>query len=464
MRQAFHIFRTNARRLWPQIALFVVVLALKNVGYRFALLLLPACWFLIAALVHQEAIPGHRQFWITRPYRWTSLLGAKVMFILIFIHAPLLVSDCVGLIREGFSPLHDVSGLIERQALLSLELVVPPLAIASVTSGITPFAGFYVPFALFSLAAWYGVIPMYINPGITGLDWLASQILAVAAGVILAVVIVRQYAARHTLSGRAGVVAALLLPFLPVAWNTALYATTLAIKPGALAPMRLEADPGRMAEWEGETCFSLPVKLVGADPSLDLDPLGARVAVDAPGFHLQGGWQRETSLRERGDGYREKVCMARSDYTRAVDQSDRHGTVAVTATVAFAAWPGSVQSRAWLGRGRVAVPGVGTCASGPFGPRCLTPLRPERRGFAVWEERGLHLATLTYGRYHLPFEVTLGTSPVLSFSPLIFPNYNRFDFIVGPNAEISFSTRTNGAIYSVQLHYPRVRLFAAGAK
>ena len=190
---------------------------------------------------------------------------------------------------------------------------------------------------------------MYINPGITGLDWLASQILAVAAGVILAVVIVRQYAARHTLSGRAGVVAALLLPFLPVAWNTALYATTLAIKPGALAPMRLEADPGRMAEWEGETCFSLPVKLVGADPSLDLDPLGARVAVDAPGFHLQGGWQRETSLRERGDGYREKVCMARSDYTRAVDQSDRHGTVAVTATVAFAAWPGSVQSRAWLG-------------------------------------------------------------------------------------------------------------------
>ena len=36
---------------------------------------------------------GDRQFWITRPYRWQSLLGAKVRFVLVFLNLPMTVAD-----------------------------------------------------------------------------------------------------------------------------------------------------------------------------------------------------------------------------------------------------------------------------------------------------------------------------------------------------------------------------------
>ena len=51
--------------------------------------------FLIGRLVLAEAIPGDRQFWITRPYRWQSLLGAKVLFIIAFVNLPILAAQSV---------------------------------------------------------------------------------------------------------------------------------------------------------------------------------------------------------------------------------------------------------------------------------------------------------------------------------------------------------------------------------
>ena len=46
-------------------------------------LLLPLVWACVAALaVQEEPLVGDRNFWTTRPYRWPSLLGAKLMFVI----------------------------------------------------------------------------------------------------------------------------------------------------------------------------------------------------------------------------------------------------------------------------------------------------------------------------------------------------------------------------------------------
>ena len=30
----------------------------------------PAQWFLVVSLIHEEAVPGDRQYWLTRPIAW----------------------------------------------------------------------------------------------------------------------------------------------------------------------------------------------------------------------------------------------------------------------------------------------------------------------------------------------------------------------------------------------------------
>src|SRR5256885_7885270 len=55
-------------------------------AWTLVMILLPLAWWtLIARVIHDEVLPGDNQFWITRPYSWKSLLGAKALFILAFI-------------------------------------------------------------------------------------------------------------------------------------------------------------------------------------------------------------------------------------------------------------------------------------------------------------------------------------------------------------------------------------------
>src|SRR5208337_3681267 len=115
MRQAWHIFLKDVRRLRYEL---IVILAMTaayawlqghwsplysaqngRVNLTAGLLrgfLLPMAWWYLASLaVYGEPLPGDRQFWVTRPYRWTSLLGAKLLFIVAFVSFPLLLADCL---------------------------------------------------------------------------------------------------------------------------------------------------------------------------------------------------------------------------------------------------------------------------------------------------------------------------------------------------------------------------------
>ncbi len=90
-------------------------------------------WLLISPVIHEEKLVGDRQFWITRPYDWKNLLAAKVLFLIAFLYLPLLVAQCVMLAEAGFTPFSSFRGLLYDSLVLTCVLVLPLVALATVT-------------------------------------------------------------------------------------------------------------------------------------------------------------------------------------------------------------------------------------------------------------------------------------------------------------------------------------------
>jgi hypothetical protein len=158
MKQILHIFAKDVRRFWPEILISVGITAAfvwaypvqwqVKVGFGPEILrrqrleivanvltgLVPASWWLlIARLIHAETLVGDRQFWITRPYEWPKLLGAKALFVAAFVYLPFTAAQCALLIEAGFSPLHYLPGLLFNLLFATGILIVPLVAISAVT-------------------------------------------------------------------------------------------------------------------------------------------------------------------------------------------------------------------------------------------------------------------------------------------------------------------------------------------
>ena len=157
MDQTIHILIKDIRRLrWEIVGTLLVtaLLAWLNGDNRLVLpgsrreqqlagllgtlrpLCLGAWWFLIVSLFHVDAIPGLRQFWLTRPYRRSALLGAKLLFIVLFLNMPTLTADVLVLWRAGYPLDGLVPALLWKQVLYTVMLLVPAIGIAAVTTGI----------------------------------------------------------------------------------------------------------------------------------------------------------------------------------------------------------------------------------------------------------------------------------------------------------------------------------------
>src|SRR5208283_6127454 len=100
MRHALAIFRKDVRHLWPAIAIVLAIELLLGwasfspraglAGLRQGPDSIAALgwWYLIVSVIQQEAVPGNRQYWLTRPFSRWDLLAAKLMFILVFLCLP----------------------------------------------------------------------------------------------------------------------------------------------------------------------------------------------------------------------------------------------------------------------------------------------------------------------------------------------------------------------------------------
>ena len=232
MRLMLHTLAKDVRRLWPAAVITWVMLAVLANADRWRAdsipspmegwmnLVLSMAWACLAALaVLEEPLVGDRNFWTTRPHRWTSLLAAKLAFVVLAIHLPSFVADACILAARGFSPLPYTGDLLWKQALFFGALTLPALALATLVRN---FAHFVI--VVFTIAAGLAVLNGGLSsfPAYRGMSGevrhaLVRLVLAAAAAAVIAI----QYARRRALTARitavlGAILAASLSTWLPV--------------------------------------------------------------------------------------------------------------------------------------------------------------------------------------------------------------------------------------------------------
>jgi hypothetical protein len=131
--------------------------------------LVMASWaILIARVIHAESLVGDRQFWLTRPYEWKKLLAAKLLFLLMFLYLPLLAAQYVLLAEAGLASSASLSGLFFNLFLVTGIIVLPLIAIATVTANF-----FAMAFTLLGvvLALFGAIVALFVHTEFGNTAW-----------------------------------------------------------------------------------------------------------------------------------------------------------------------------------------------------------------------------------------------------------------------------------------------------
>jgi hypothetical protein len=267
----WHIFKKDWKLLW----VFVITVAslhwiaafimfklgpfgedavLEMLSEAIPILAFLGSMFLIAAIVHLEAIPGTRQDWLTRPIPRGSLLLEKFLFVVLMVEGPIFAASLFQGLANGFSLRLSFLTATSYISFLLFFLILPLFAFASVTKnmteafifgcGCTFIIGVFLTLGDYVNASAHGTLIPVTHSGI---GWIGEvfrfALLALAAGVILGL----QYFRRTTIMARVLVIAFGLLiltsQFLP--WKPAFaIEERLSPKPGAGAGTQVAFDPG----------------------------------------------------------------------------------------------------------------------------------------------------------------------------------------------------------------------------
>jgi hypothetical protein len=231
MHLMLHIFRKDVRRLWWAVAATLLLLAALAQQDRWRAdyvvgstegwlnLLLPLAWCcLIALVVNEEPLVDDREFWMTRPYRWPTLLGSKLLFVALFIHVPCFVADAAVLAFRGFQPLAYLPQLLWKQIVLAAVLTIPAIALAALMKNIAHFL--LAAIVILGAAAYLAGVgePLRVSwiPSAVIRYVLAGTVLAVAACALVPIQYARPRTVPARIAGTAAIVlAGLLFGYLP---------------------------------------------------------------------------------------------------------------------------------------------------------------------------------------------------------------------------------------------------------
>jgi YD repeat-containing protein len=321
MPQAQWIFRKDFLRLWGVLAVAIPLEVLARwvdsspeavqvqfiTGFFRGL----AQWFLVVSVIHEEAVPGDRQYWLTRPIAWQDLLLAKAAFVLIFIHLPCFLTDVVTLAAHGQSIIRFFPSLLTCQfSILALDVLLPA-AIAAVTATLARFVwlclALLVGFGLLvSVSSSYA--PYGMNWG--GVEWFRSTIVAALLVAIGVTVLLMQYARRDTRMSRCILVAiplVLALSFWMPGWHAA-FAVQARIGPRRTdaSATRLSFDPARDPRTRPKTGVSwrphtksiyIPIRITEFPAGMMLYSDRAAVTVtSSDGWTWTSGWDPSHKL------------------------------------------------------------------------------------------------------------------------------------------------------------------------
>ena len=255
----WHIFKKDWKLLWLfvitvgslhwiatfvrfKLGLFGEDAMLEMLSEKVAYLAFFGSMFLIAAIVHLEAIPGARQDWLTRPIPRRSLLIEKLLFAVIMVEGPIFAANLFQGLANGFSWRSSLLSAISYMILLLFVLTLPIFTLASVTEnmteafifacGCTFIIGVFLTLADYMNASAHGTL---IGVTHSGVGWIGEVfrflLVALAAGTILGL----QYFHRKTMMAR----------FLVITFGLLLLITQfLPWRPVFAVEQRLSSNPG----------------------------------------------------------------------------------------------------------------------------------------------------------------------------------------------------------------------------
>jgi hypothetical protein len=480
MRQAWHIFRKDVAHLWPHVTivlLLVTAFIVLNTDEQQAMLsrellgvLVPAAYaWLIVMVVHQEALPGHRQFWLTRPYDRGSLVAAKILFILMFVCGSMLAKDVLMAARLRPPGIADIPGLLLRQLAWTSWVVLPAFAAGVVTRNLqeTGLVGG-------ALGLFYVLAGMLVRKSFwPGIEWVRDYLGMLLLFSLGAAIVLWQYFRRETGKARLAVAccaAAIIigLPLLP--WGFGFSLQMLARRPRVdLQIARITADmTPRARAAAGErgrdpVMIALPVKISGFPRGTTLVSDGVRAVLSSGERELwKSGWQ-ESWVGRSVDTYRLQVLYMDSRAYRSLENVSVTLKLSLALTLledepvsrvpvrerAFTVFGERCENQSWQN-------------DPPF-VRCFAAIKAPPAAMAGLEAGGIsqtiaHTGTWSYA----PYEAVLDLSPVQQqHVPFAGPPdwcEETRKLWEAPDGQFVFTPQRPLAHFRRELEFPNVRL------
>jgi hypothetical protein len=389
MNQTLHIFRKDTRRFWPEVLISTALMFafawvysqrfLSTDGHDMArynrmqavvvllIVLVPASWWLLVARVVQaESLVGDRQYWLTRPYEWPKLLGAKALFVAVWIYGPLVAAQSLLLVRAGFSPMTHPVGWFWMLLLDGGITILPLFAMATLTPNFARMTLVVLGVVLVSIA--YTMMGAFWSGYESTVPYSHLALMPAILATVCAVAIALQYATRRlwpsvVLLGLGMLVAFVCVPALFGMKQAVIsrdFASTdaggvqLAFAPDDKHPVKYEPS-----ERETKAYLVIPVQISGVPEGTAIETEDVKFTIEAPdGSRFTAPWWTYEKRWEVAGTHRDNVhiMLPRDVYDRY-----RNTPVTLHLTLALmrlrAGWSRTVtvEDKAF------AVPGFGVC-------------------------------------------------------------------------------------------------------
>ncbi|WP_263375901.1 ABC-2 family transporter permease [Granulicella aggregans] len=411
MNQTLHIFAKDTRRFWIEILISLALLAafahvslfsyqpgmprpeffLYPIFNIILIVLIPITWWiLVSRVVHEENLVGDRQFWITRPYRWPSLLGAKILFLVAYVLLPIGLLQTFVLAASGFHVSTIIPGLLFSVALFGVLVILPLFALSTVTSS---FARLTVSLlAIFLGVLLFGALVTSRAQNVDLSVHAAWPYLALSLVASIAIIGV-QYSMRRTLIARSILLASLiLLILLPVFFATTLtplyFPSASASRP---APVTFTFDPDPRRHSNGiatgvddrYVSVSLPVVVSGVAPNALAVAEGIKVTLtSSDGKTYSSPWRAYRTFYSSDS----KLALQYVPFLVPTDFFEHARSTAVTAhiTLGVSQLKSQPSITVPFPSEKTEIPGIGICAGttdgrhidrSHYGLACTLPLR-----------------------------------------------------------------------------------------
>ncbi len=390
MSQAIHIFKKDVERLRYHVCLTLLAAAafccmtavnVSGPGPT-ALVLAVSWWFLIAAVIHIEPLPGTGHFWLTRPYCRSSLFAAKALFIIAFVNLPLFIADLIILHATGFPVLGSVGGLVWTQLLLICAFEIPVAAIASVTSGLLGFLTATLFLVLITLSSYLLISTLHISLGWGHFEWVREYVALGLLSLLGAGILFWQYAYGATRLSRIAAAGGPILLFTCTAafpW-TAAFAVQRWFQgsrvQASTISMRLDSErqwAGRVYRGDRDGFLAdIPVVIDGIPRGTDLKLYGVQMTVYAPNGRTLPIEEPPSDSFETDSGMVSLRILMPEDWL----QKYRGNALRIKGLLYFALCDEPRYSVIEPSRDRVRISGIGLCRANLKSFVCDSAFRP----------------------------------------------------------------------------------------